>query len=202
MCIKFFKTLFGLDEKGFEQEMEEMHEYQKTGTGQESETMVNSDDESSSEEIEFDEEGIYEENDAAEDYLDEEGGGFRGPGNEIEEIQNENEEVQGASDSDDEAEDLTPGLKPSSGGVMHPESLSSQILHLESTNSQKNTDSLSTTYTTSTTTPSSQVAKKKKGKVTAFKSKAHANFKSKGKKMMKKRKLKMKKKPAEKTEVK
>lgn len=57
MCIGFFKKLLGLD--NVEGEDTELHEYQKTGIEPET-AEVNTDDDSSSEEIEFDEEGIFQ----------------------------------------------------------------------------------------------------------------------------------------------
>jgi hypothetical protein len=61
MCIGFFKKLLGLDD--VDENDTEMHEYQETGKEIEDEGIqsAESEEESSSEEYEFDEEGIYEE---------------------------------------------------------------------------------------------------------------------------------------------
>lgn len=170
MCIHFFKKLFGLE--GSEDDIQEMHEYQKTGV-KPSSGDLQSGSESSSDEIEFDEGGIYEEENDS-DKLDYETGII---GSEIiETIDNENEEVQGASDTDDEAED-------------------DQI--------QDQTHKISIVSTQDSTSNRQKHPKsRKKAQVKSFNSKAHERFKSKGKKLMNKRKLKMKKKPVEKTEVK
>ena len=101
MCIGFLKKLLGLNET--DEDLKELHEYQKTGIEADTAEAETDESESSSEEIEFDEEGIYAQED---DELPEVKDVFeQGPGNEIETINNENEEVQGASDTDDEAED-------------------------------------------------------------------------------------------------
>ena len=193
MCIGFFKKLLGLDD--VDENDTEMHEYQETGKEIEDEGIqsAESEEESSSEEYEFDEEGIYEEpGQEVNSYS-------QGPGNEIQTIENEGEEVQGASSTDDEAEDVvTPGhtkdgeisILGSMDTTVGSFTTQVQEVQMKAAPVQK--------------TPLKNVKKnaKSKKKPNAFHAKAHERFKSKGKKMMNKRKLKMKKKPVQKTEVK
>lgn len=179
MCIGFFKKLLGLD--NVEGEDTELHEYQKTGIEPET-AEVNTDDDSSSEEIEFDEEGIFQGEDSEQKYSLP----TPGPGNEIENINDEEGEVQGASSSDDEAEEANPQVINNK----------SEIATFEPEDTQETEMSLPIPPIKS---KSKKGKKKKQGN--SFGSKAHERFQSKGKKILNKRKLKMKKKPVQKTEV-